>query len=102
MRWRTTRWKVCTTKCSSENIALLCPKNPPWQPRSPAQENYWNTERNRVGCRARLGDDKSFGLRLASGESGAEGEEERIANRSRSATPLPSGRRKPPAFAAHA
>jgi hypothetical protein len=37
-----------------------------------------------------------FGLRLASGESGAEGEEERIANRSRSATPLPSRRRKPP------
>ena len=43
-----------------------------------------------------------FGLWLASGESGAEGEEERIANRSRSATPLPSRRRKPAAFAAHA
>lgn len=43
-----------------------------------------------------------FGLRLASGESGVEGEEERIANRSRSATPLPSRRRKPAAFAAHA
>ena len=43
-----------------------------------------------------------FGLWLASGESGAEGEEERIANRSRSATPLPSRRRKPAALAAHA
>jgi hypothetical protein len=30
---------------------------------------------------------RSFGLRLASGESGAEGGEERLANRSRSATP---------------
>src|SRR5213592_2556134 len=31
------------------------PKNPPSQRRSPAQGNYWNTERNRVSCRARLG-----------------------------------------------
>src|SRR6266487_2708550 len=67
MRWRTTRWKVCTTKCSSENIALLCPKNPPWRRRSPAQGNYWNTERNRVGCRA-LGDDNT--LRSAVGGQG--------------------------------
>jgi hypothetical protein len=37
----------------------------------------------------------------ASGESGAEGGEERIAKRSRSATPLPSRRRKPAALAAH-
>src|SRR6266516_5413722 len=62
MPWRTTRWKVCRTKCSSENIALLCPKNPPWQRRSPARGNYWNTERNRVGCRARLGDDNGVNI----------------------------------------
>src|SRR5438874_4324738 len=87
MRWRTTRWKVCTTKCSSENIALLCPKNPPWQRRSPAQGNYWNTERNRVGYRARLGDDNT--LRSSDGERGrwSGGGEERLAERSRSATP---------------
>jgi len=45
-------------------------------------------------------DGLGFGLRAASGESGAEGGEKRLAERSRSATPPPSRRRKPPLFAA--
>src|SRR5438876_4453048 len=102
MRWRTTRWKVCTTKCSSENIALLCRKNPPWQRRSPARGNYWNAERNRVGCRARLGDDNT--LRFAVGERGkwSGGRRGAHSNSQPERNAAASRRRKPAAFAAHA
>jgi hypothetical protein len=44
--------------------------------------------------------DVSFGLRSACGDSGAEGGEERIANRSRTQRPPPSRRLKPAAHAA--
>jgi hypothetical protein len=68
MRWRTTRWKVYTTKCSSENIARPCPKNLPWPQNSLAHRNCWSTERSRAGYHARLGDDDW--LRSAVGERG--------------------------------
>src|SRR5882762_5227213 len=68
MRSLTTRWKDCTTKCSSENIALPCPKNLPWRRRLLAHGNCWSTERSRASYHARLGDENR--LRSAVGERG--------------------------------
>jgi len=102
MRWRTLRWKAWDAKCSCGNIALRCPRHPHWRWKLAAHGNFGRTSEISPGVTPNSAINPGFGLRSVSGESGAEGEDERLAHRSRSAT---SRRRaadgSPPLMAAH-
>src|ERR1017187_7700358 len=98
MRWLAMQWRDCTTKCSSGNTLPLCRKNPRWRRKLDAHANCWSGMPNSAEWRGE-NNDTGFGLRSASGRSGAETERRR--ERRRSATPPPSRRRKPAAVAAN-
>ncbi|MGI8966669.1 MAG: hypothetical protein ACR2H1_11350 [Limisphaerales bacterium] len=70
------------------NTSLRCPRSLPWRRKLPARGKCWNIRRNYADVRGSLADRlPGFGLRSASGESGAESGEKSLAERSRSATP---------------
>jgi hypothetical protein len=67
IRWLTTRWKACRTKCSCGNILPPCPKNLPWPQKLLRTREFLErqAELRRATCRE---SHWGFGLRSASGK----------------------------------